>query len=169
MIDEDTGYVLAALFRSSWSAAAAKRVIRKALTSAGPRGSVISCVYQPSGTNASGDGRSKVVNRINEVIKKEFPETPHILSAGRPAPVPFTLDRIYTQGHNTTRRFRTVEAGQRCLDGGTVICNYFIGREELGGQTPGQAARISVPFTGWVDVVKSVTRGWEPIPITRRL
>ena len=159
VVDSDTGYILSAHFSFGWHAQAAREVIRKALAAAGPRESVISCIYRLCDVGCLTEGQSKYDKRIKAAIRRELPNATQAVSEEGvdPDDLKVRVENYLPAWANETDkrgRFRKIEAGQRCLNGGVIMYNFFIEQKELGGRTPGQAAKVNAPFGSWLDVVK---------------
>ena len=106
-----------------------------------------------------------------------MPDTTHIKSEGMRAEVNNNLSErlqgTYRQRTKTLRGLDSKESGQRYLDGWVLTYNLFRDHESLGGQKPGDKAKVSPPFREWEDVARISTgpgpkRTQEGIRIGRR-
>ena len=144
VMDGETRYVLASHLSPNRDKRAAVAVMRKAAeASAEPPKSI----------------KTDKLGSYTGAIKDVFPEALHIQSQGIRA---FTnnnrserLQGTFRQREKTLRGLDSLETGQRYLDGWVIDYNLFREHESLKGRTPGEAAKVSAPFTEWEDVVKA--------------
>ena len=87
-----------------------------------------------------------------------FPDAKHVQSNGIRAEINNNLSErlqgTYRQREKTLRGLDNMESGQRYLDGWTLTYNLFREHEGIDYQTPGEMAKVKVPFEQWEDVVK---------------
>ena len=146
VMDAKTRYILASHLSKERTAAAAKTVMRKALKSADTPPKSITT-----------DKLRSYLSAIKEVL----PDATHIQSEGIRAEVNNNLSErlqgTYRQRTKTLRRLDSKESGQRYLDGWVLTYNLFRDHEGLGGQKPGDRAKVTQPFKEWEDVARIST------------
>ena len=88
-----------------------------------------------------------------------MPYTKHIKTAGVNEWVNNNLSErmqnTYRAREKTMRGMYTVESGQQFLDGFTFTYNHFRDHMALNGKTPGEVAKMEIPFKEWADVVRA--------------
>ena len=88
-----------------------------------------------------------------------FPDAKHVQAEGLTAELNNNqserLQGTFRQRTKTLRGLDTRASGQTYLDGWTLDYNLFRKHHSLGNKTPAEAARVSVPYDEWEDVVES--------------
>ena len=88
-----------------------------------------------------------------------MPNTRHIRTAGVNEWVNNNLSErmqnTYRAREKTLRGLYSVESGQQFLDGFTITYNHIRDHMALNGKTPGDAAKMEIPFKEWADVVRA--------------
>ena len=85
-------------------------------------------------------------------------DTKHVVSKGFTSEVNTNLiERFHgtiKQRTKVMRGMQNLETAKLVMDGWLVHYNFFRPHEYLGGQTPGNVAKVAYPFHSWGDVVK---------------
>ena len=156
VMDEKTRYILATHLSKERNMKAAETVMEKAAAASATEPKTIKT-----------DRLRNYPNAINLV----FPNTKHVQSDGIRAEINNNLSErlqgTYRQRIKTLRGLDSLESGQRYLDGWTLTYNLFRDHESLGGETPGELARVNAPFTEWADVVRNKPAPQDTAPKVR--
>ena len=162
VLDKDTRYLLATHLSRTRDTSEGVRVLRKALSVAGRTPKRITTDKYPAYPLA---------------IRTVFPMgVKHIQSKGAKHFVNNNMSErmqgIYRDRERTMRGLDCIESGQQLLDGFTLTYNHFRKHSSLGNRTPGEVAKVEMPFAGWADVVRAditVPETWKRKPTKRRL
>ena len=147
IIDEDTRFLLASHLTPSRFTRDAETLMRRALDKAGRPPRVVVT--------------DKLRSYLDGIERVFGSDTRHVQSG------PFKLERStrsIERFHGTLKDRTKVmrgmanrETAKLVMEGWLVHYNYLRPHQGLGGRTPAQAARVSVPFKTWADVVRMET------------
>lgn len=159
VMDRDTRFLLASYVSKSRRADAATEAFSRALA------------------RADRPPKRVVTDKLRSyppTLRKLMPNTKHIISQGANHWINNNLSErmqgTYRQRIKTIRGFGSVASAQQFIDSFNLTYNYFRDHGSLQGQTPGQVAGISIPFTEWADVVRAeiaVPEHWKRKPEPR--
>ena len=162
VMDKNTRYLLASHLARSRSAEEAIKVFQKALAKTDHAPKTI--------TTDQYAAYPAVIRALRTVL----PKTRHIQSAGIREFINNNLSErmqgTFRSREKTIRGMYTVESGQQFLDGFNLTYNYFRDHHSLKNRTPGEVAKVDMPFTEWADVVRAdieVPEPWKRNPYRR--
>lgn len=143
VMDSETRYILASYLSKNRDTRAATAVMKRAKAASAESPKSI---------------KTDKWRAYNRAIANVFPDAEHIKSEGLTAELNNNqserLQGTFRQRTKTLRGLDTRQSGQTYLDGWTMDYNLFRKHESLKNRTPAQAARMSVPFEEWEDVVE---------------
>lgn len=150
VMDEKTRYILASHLSKQRNLKAAETVMEKAATASATEPKTI---------------KTDRLASYPYAISLVFPDTKHIQSDGIRAEVNNNLSErlqgTFRQREKTLRGLDNLESGQRYLDGWTITYNFFREHESI-DETPGEAAKVKIPYEDWADVVREGSGVVEP-------
>ena len=151
VMDEKTRFILASHLSKERNLKAAETVMEKAEAAAKKHPKFIKT-----------DRLGSYPGAINLV----FPHTKHVQSDGIRAEINNNLsERLQGTFRSRTKTMRgldSLETGQRYLDGWTFTYNFFREHESIDDRTPGEAAKVKIPYEDWADVVREGGSVVEP-------
>ena len=159
VLDRETRVLLATHVSEGRGEEDAVQVFRKALAKAGrPPKRVITdkwVAYPPA-------------------LRELMPNSKHVKSRGISHWINNNLSErmqgTYRQRIKTMRGMGDLTSAQQFLDGFTISYNHFRDHSALKGQTPGEVAKMEIPFKEWADVVRAdieVPEEWKRKPRMR--
>ena len=147
VMDSDTRFILASYLSKRRDSRAAATVMRKAALAAA----------KPPKTIKT-DKLGSYVDWIERVFGADVK---HVQSEGIRAELNNNrserLQGTFRQRTKTLRGLDSRESGQRYLDGWVLTYNLFREHEALRNKTPASAARLTIPFESWENVVESAS------------
>ena len=143
VMDEKTRFILASHLSKERNLKAAETVMEKAEAAAKKHPEVI---------------KTDRLGSYPAAINLVFPNTKHVQSDGIRAEINNNLsERLQGTFRSRTKTMRgldSLETGQRYLDGWTFTYNFFREHESIDDRTPGEAAKVKIPYEDWADVVR---------------
>ena len=150
VMDEKTRFILASHLSKERNMKAAETVMEKAEAAAQEHPEVI---------------KTDRLRNYPYAINLVFPNTKHVQSDGIRAEVNNNLsERLQGTFRSRTKTMRgldSLETGQRYLDG-WITYNFFREHESIDDETPGEAAKVKIPYDDWADVVREGSSVVEP-------
>ena len=151
IMDRKTRYILASHLSKERDTRAAKAVLRKAKANS---------AVEPE------EIKTDKWRPYIRAIKDVYPSTKHVQSEGLTAEINNNMSErlqgTFRQRTKTLRGLQNRESGQNYLDGWVLTYNLFREHEGLDGQTPGEEAKVTLPYWDWADVVREGSGATTP-------